>query len=96
MNKRKQKTCYKSSGLRPDQVPPDVVPAKTEVVVVVGIDAQPQQLTFNAWTSETALRILVITIGKIPKNVVAIMIYKRQHFRRSTWENPFTKEFVAA
>ena len=64
-------------SLGPDQVPPDIVPAKTEVVVVVGIDTQPQQFTFDARTSETALRILVITIGKIPKNIVAIMINER-------------------
>ena len=72
----------------------DIVPTKTEVVAVIWIRAQPQQFTLNAWAGKTALRILIIAVGEIPEDVVAIMINKRQHFRCYTWGTPFAIEFV--
>ena len=50
---------------------PDIVPAKTEVVAVVGIDIQPQQFALDTWASETALRILIIAIAR-PEEVVIL------------------------
>ena len=54
----------------------DVVPAEAEVVVVVGIDTQPQQFAFDERTSETALRVLVIAIGEIPEQIIAVHVNK--------------------
>ena len=50
---------------------PDIVPTKTDVIAVVRIDAKLQQFVFDARTSKTTLGLLVITISKIPKDVIA-------------------------
>ena len=53
-----------------------VVPAEAEVVVVVWIDTQPQQFAFDAGACETALRVLVIAIGEIPEQIIAVHVNK--------------------
>ena len=69
------------SHLWPNDMAFDVVPAKAEVVAVVWIYPKPQQLAFDTWASETALRALVVSIGKIPENIVIVPIYKISHHR---------------
>ena len=53
---------------------PNIIPAKAEVVVVVGIDTQPQQHVFDAGARETTTGILIIAIGEIPEKIVAVPI----------------------
>ena len=55
-------------------MPPDVVPAKTEVVSVIRIYAKPQQFKFNAWTGEPSLGVLIISISQLPKDVVTVPV----------------------
>ena len=57
--------------IRPNDMTFDVVPAKAEVVATVWIYTNPQQLTFNARTGETAPCVLIVPISKIPEQIVA-------------------------
>ena len=49
----------------------DVVPAKAEAVAVIWIDTKPQQLAFNARASKSAFSLLIVTISKIPEQIVS-------------------------
>lgn len=63
------------AGLPPrDEMPGDIVPAESEVVLQVGIGPQPQQFAFNARTRKPALRVPVFPAGEIPENAVAPVI----------------------
>ena len=62
--------------LRPDQVSPDIVPAKADIVAVIGVCAQPQQFALDVRTSEAIPCILVVSVSEIPEDVVAAPIYK--------------------
>ena len=50
---------------------PDVVPAKTEVVTTIGVCPQAQQFAFDARTSKTSLRLLIVTVCEVPQNLSA-------------------------
>ena len=54
----------------------DVVPAEAEVVAKFWIYTNPQQFAFDERTSETALRVLVIAIGEIPEQIIAVHVNK--------------------
>lgn len=62
--------------IRPNDMTFDVVPAKAEVVTAGWIYSKPQQLAFDARTSETALRVLVVAIGEIPEKIVTVHVNK--------------------
>ena len=52
---------------RPDQVPPDVVPAETNGVALVWVSTQPQQFALDVRTGEAIPCILVISVCEIPE-----------------------------
>ena len=64
--------------MRPDHMPGDVVPAETEIVAAGRIDTALQQRGNGFRTGEAAGGVPVVAIGKIPKQVVATTIDKRQ------------------
>ena len=55
---------------------PNIVPAKAEIVAMVRIYAKPQQFALYARTGETTPCVLIVTIGKIPKQIVAMQVNK--------------------
>ena len=55
----------------------DVVPAKTEVIATVWIDTTRQQRGNGFRAGETAGGLLVVAIGEIPEQVVAVAIDER-------------------
>ena len=57
--------------IRPNDMTLDVVPAKAEVVAKFWIYTNPQQFAFNARTGETTSCVLIVTISKIPEQIVA-------------------------
>ena len=65
-----------SSDLRPYDAVPYVVPAEAEVVAEIRICAEPQQFALDAWAGEAALRVLVIAIGEIPEQIIAVHVNK--------------------
>ena len=47
----------------------DIIPAKAEVVTTIGVCPQAQQFAFDARTSKTSLRLLIITVCEVPQNL---------------------------
>ena len=63
-------------------MPGDVVPAKAEDVAAGRINAVLQQRGNGFRAGEAACGVLVVALGEVPEQVVAVVIDKRQFFFR--------------
>ena len=71
----------------------DIIPAKAEVVTTIGVCPQAQQFAFDARTSKTSLRLLIVTVCEVPQNAVATVINEIRHriVKKLLIEDPFLR-----
>ena len=71
----------------------DIIPAKAEVVTTIGVCPQAQQFAFDARTSKTSLRLLIVTVCEVLQNAVATVINEIRHriVKKPLIENPFPR-----
>jgi len=55
-------------------MPRHIVPAQTKLIAMIGIDAEGNQQSSRLQTGESAFGLLVVAIGQIPKQVVAVEV----------------------
>ena len=70
---------------------PHIIPANAEVVTTIWVSPQAQQFAFDARTSKTSLRLLIVTVCEVLQNAVATVINEIRHriVKKLLIEDPF-------